>query len=101
MRETLIVVYCVAIFLLLCLSATFSCMDMAYSSVSLPSLKEASKKSKKAQKAYYFASHYEETIVAPLFGNSVVNILASSIGTLLSAQLARTTRSLPRSLFRG
>jgi len=101
MRETLIVVYCVAIFLLLCLSATFSCMDMAYSSVSLPSLKEASKKSKKAQKAYYFASHYEETIVAPLFGNSVVNILASSIGTLLSAQLAPDDPELASLLVSG
>ena len=84
----LIVVYCCVIFVLLVFSAIFSCMDMSYSCASLPSLKEASKKSKRAAKAYYFASNYEETIIAPLFGNSVVNILASSLGTLLAAQIA-------------
>ena len=88
MSQALIVIYCCLIFVLLCFSAMFSCMDMAYSCASLPSLKESSKKSKRAAKAYYFASNYEETIIAPLFGNSVVNILASSLGTLLAAQLA-------------
>ncbi len=88
MKGALIIIYCCLIFILLCLSAIFSCMDMAYSSASLPSLKESAKKSKKAAKAYYFASNYEETIIAPLFGNSVVNILASSLGTLLAVQLA-------------
>ena len=88
MNHALIVIYCCLIFVLLCFSALFSCMDMAYSCASLPTLKESSKKSKRAAKAYYFASNYEETIIAPLFGNSVVNILASSLGTLLALKLA-------------
>ncbi len=87
MNGVLITIYCVIIVILLVFSALFSCMDMAYSAVSLPSLKEKAKKDKRAQKAYNFASNYEDAIVAPLFGNSVVNILASSIGTLLAAQL--------------
>ncbi len=88
MNHALIVIYCCLIFVLLCFSAIFSCMDMAYSCASLPTLKESSKKSKRAAKAYFFASNYEETIIAPLFGNSVVNILASSLGTLLALKLA-------------
>ncbi len=88
MNHALIVIYCCLIFVLLCFSAIFSCMDMAYSCASLPTLKENSKKSKRAAKAYFFASNYEETIIAPLFGNSVVNILASSLGTLLALKLA-------------
>ena len=88
MNHALIAIYCCLIFVLLCFSALFSCMDMAYSCASLPSLKETAKKSKRAAKAYYFASNYEETIIAPLFGNSVVNILASSLGTLLALKLA-------------
>ncbi len=88
MNHALIAIYCCLIFVLLCFSAIFSCMDMAYSCASLPTLKESSKNSKRAAKAYYFASNYEETIIAPLFGNSVVNILASSLGTLLALKLA-------------
>ena len=87
MNVVLVIIDCVAIFLLLILSAFFSAVDMTYSCVSLPRLKNAASKSKKAKLAYTFASHYEETIVAPLFGNSVVNILASSLATLLSYQL--------------
>lgn len=88
MNYALIAIYCCLIFVLLCFSAIFSCMDMAYSCASLPTLKESSRNSKRAAKAYYFASNYEETIIAPLFGNSVVNILASSLGTLLALKLA-------------
>ncbi len=88
MNHALIAIYCCLIFVLLCFSAIFSCMDMAYSCASLPTLKESSRNSKRAAKAYYFASNYEETIIAPLFGNSVVNILASSLGTLLALKLA-------------
>ena len=88
MNHALIAIYCCLIFVLLCFSAIFSCVDMAYSCASLPTLKESSRNSKRAAKAYYFASNYEETIIAPLFGNSVVNILASSLGTLLALKLA-------------
>lgn len=87
MNWTLVILYCVAIAVLMVFSALFSSIDMAYSSVSLPLLKENSKKSKKVKKAYYFASHYEDAIVIPLFGNNIVNILASSIGTLLGTLL--------------
>ena len=83
MNWTLVIIYSVVIAVLMVFSAYFSSIDMAYSSVSLPLLKENSKKNKKAAKAYRFALNYEETIVIPLFGNNIVNILASSVGTLL------------------
>ncbi|MCI5940546.1 hemolysin family protein [bacterium] len=83
MNWTLVIIYSVVIAALMVFSACFSSIDMAYSSVSLPLLKENSKKNKKAAKAYRFALNYEETIVIPLFGNNIMNILASSVGTLL------------------
>ena len=89
MNGLLVTIYCIAIVVLLFFSAVFSCMDMAYSCASIPSLKKEAKKTKRAAKAYYFATNYEETIIAPLFGNSVVNILASSLGTLLAIQISQ------------
>lgn len=82
-------VYLAVILVLLVFSNFFSMSDMVYSSASLPRLKQAaSKKGRKRRKlAYSLALHYEETIVTLLFGNSLVNIAASSIGALFSIEL--------------
>ncbi|MBQ9457982.1 MAG: HlyC/CorC family transporter [Bacilli bacterium] len=67
--------------LMLC-SAFFSCADMVYSSVSLSRLERTP--GKRAKKAYDLAKNYENTIVAILFGNNLVNIVASSLGAAIS-----------------
>ena len=67
--------------LLLC-SAFFSCADMVYSSVSLSRLERT--KGKRAKLAYRLAKNYESTIVAILFGNNLVNIVASSLGAAVA-----------------
>ncbi len=78
----------VGIVLLLAFSAFFSAMDMTFSSISLARLKKAVKsKVRNAKLAYKYAENYEETITTLLFGNSLVNILATSLGTVLSIEI--------------
>ena len=67
------------------LSGFFSCADMVYSIVDKDKLeKENSKLSLKALK---IANDYELSISAILFGNNVVNILASSVVTIIGMLL--------------
>ena len=66
-------------------SAFFSCADMVYSIVDKDKLeKENTKLSLKALK---IANDYELSISAILFGNNVVNILASSVVTIIGMLL--------------
>lgn len=83
--------YIAAILVLLVLSAFFSMSDMVYSSASLPRLKKESKNGKRAKKGHQLALNYEQTIVTLLFGNSLVNIAASSLGALLSIELVNAS----------
>lgn len=67
------------------LSAFFSCADMVYGIVDKDKLeKENSKSSLRALK---IANDYELSISAILFGNNIVNILASSIATIIGIAL--------------
>ena len=66
------------------LSFFFSSADMVYSVVNRDKLLlEAEKGNKRAKKAYDIAEDYEFSIASILFGNSLVNIIASSLITLL------------------
>ena len=83
------IAYIVAIVVLMLLSAFFSAADMTYSVVSKRRLQKAVERGDRfAKLGYGFAENYEETITTLLFGNSLVNILASSLGTLLAVNLA-------------
>lgn len=62
-------------------SAFFSCADMVYGIVDQDKLEKED--SKLAKKALKIANDYELSISAILFGNNVVNILASSIVTII------------------
>ena len=76
--------YCLAIAILTFLSMFFSSADMVYSVVNQSKLEDASKKgNKKAKVALSIAKDYEFSIASILFGNNLVNILASSIITLI------------------
>jgi len=76
--------YWLAIALLAFLSMFFSSADMVYSVVNQSKLEDASNKgNKKAKIALNIAKDYEFSIASILFGNNLVNILASSIITLI------------------
>jgi putative hemolysin len=103
MNYTLIAIYCASIAVLLLLSAFFSGVDTSYSVVSKLKLEKAAKTGGPVVKrAYQYALNYDKTIATILFGNSLVNILATSIGTLLAAQIfgnGEETNSLLMSLY--
>ncbi len=72
------------IILLVMCSSFFSSTETAYSSASKIRLKSyADNGSKKAKKAYYISEHYDKALSTILVGNNIVNIAASSLGTLL------------------
>ena len=76
--------YWLAIAILAFLSIFFSSADMVYSVVNQSKLEDAAKKgNKKAKVALNIAKDYEFSIASILFGNNLVNILASSIITLI------------------
>lgn len=82
------IVYLIVIIICLVLSALFSMLDMAYSSVKVARLeREASKGDKKSIKALNYAKNYDETIATVLFGNDFVNVLASSLASLLGKDI--------------
>jgi putative hemolysin len=92
MNYTLITIYCVCIAVLLLLSAFFSGVDTSYSVVNKLRLEKAAKTGGPiVKRAYQYAVNYDKTIATILFGNSLVNILATSIGTLLANQIFPTT----------
>ena len=69
-------------------SAFFSATDLAYGMVDQERLKKASESgNKKASLALKIAQDYEWSISSILFGNNVVNIVASSFVTLLGILL--------------
>jgi len=87
-RHIMIVVYCAAIFVLLIFSAFFSLADTSYSTVNRLRLEKAKKKgSRTAALAFDYAVNYDSTIATILFGNNLVNILATSISTLLAKEI--------------
>lgn len=82
------ILYCVLLLVLIGLSATFSAADMAYSSVNKLRLeKRALLGDERAKKALHLANDYDKTIASVLFGNDFVNILSSSLASLLGADL--------------
>ena len=80
--HAMLVVYLVVIGVLLVLSSLFSCADMTYSVAPIKRLEH--KGSKGALLAAELARNYDKTIVTILFGNNLVNILASSLIAAMS-----------------
>ena len=76
--------YYLIIVILLIFSAFFSASDMVYGVVDKARLEAAIEKgSKRAKVALYLRNNYEFSISSILFGNNLVNILASSIVTII------------------
>ena len=82
------VIYIILMAMLLVLSAFFSMSDMALSASQVSRLENEAKRGKKTAKlALKLEQDYEHTIASILFGNNVVNILASSLGAALALQV--------------
>ncbi|WP_337483825.1 hemolysin family protein [Porcipelethomonas sp.] len=78
----------VIIIMLLVLSALFSSCETAFSSVNKIRLKNyAVKGDKRAEKALKIANKFEDALTAILIGNNIVNILSTSISTVLFTQI--------------
>lgn len=78
----------IAIALLLVMSALFSSMETAFSSVNKIRLKhDAANGSKKAARALKIAESFDKALTTILVGNNIVNILSSSLGTIIFTEL--------------
>ncbi len=75
-------IYVAVIAVLLVFSAFFSCADMTFSTAPIKRLRRHGTKG--ADLAAELAENYDKTIVTILFGNNLVNILASSFGAALT-----------------
>ena len=74
----------IAIALLLVMSALFSSMETAFSTVNKIRLKhQASNGNKKAERALKIAENFDKALTTILVGNNIVNILSSSLGTVI------------------
>ena len=79
-------IYCVAIVILLALSAFFSGSEIAFTSLNRARLE--STHSSAARHALYVYQRFDQALSAILIGNNLVNLSASSIATLLALLLA-------------
>lgn len=78
----------IIILILLALSAFFSACETAFSTVNKIRLKNyAAKGNKKAEKALKIAESFEKALTAILVGNNIVNILSTSISTVLFTEM--------------
>lgn len=77
-----------AIILLIIMSAFFSATETAFSSVNKIRLKhEASNGNKKAARALKITESFDKTLTTILVGNNIVNILSTSLGTVICTEL--------------
>lgn len=77
-----------AILVLVCFSAFFSATETSITSASRPRLKNMAKDgSKRAKKILQRIDNYDKTLSTILVGNNLVNILASSLCTMMFTQL--------------
>jgi len=78
----------IAIACLLVMSALFSSMETAFSTVNKIRLKhQAANGSKKAERALKIAENFDKALTTILVGNNIVNILSSALGTVIFTEL--------------
>ncbi len=77
-----------AIVILIAFSAMFSSMETAFSSVNKIRLKhDAANGDKKASKALAVSENFDKVLTTILVGNNIVNILSSSLGTVVFTEI--------------
>lgn len=73
---------------LICLSAYFSATETAYSSLNKARLKNMIKNGEKgAQRAYDISEDFNKVLSTILIGNNIVNIISTSLSTLLAIRM--------------
>ncbi len=78
----------VAIGLLLMMSAFFSSVETAFSSVNKIRLKHAAAEGdKRAERALSIAENFDKALTTILVGNNIVNIMSTSLGTVVCTKL--------------
>ena len=78
----------IALIILVACSAFFSASETAYTSLNLVRMKRmASDGDKRAEKVLKMVEQYEKLLSSILIGNNIVNILASSLATVLFVKL--------------
>ncbi len=88
MPDYLLGIYIAAFVILVCFSFLYSYCDTAYSSANKMQLeREADDGNKKAKAALKLVNDYDFTIATILFGNDFINILASSLATIIGMRL--------------
>lgn len=87
MSPTTVIIVIIAIAILILFSAFFSSCEIAYSSVNKIKLKKkVNEGNKKAIKALYTVDNFSEALSTILVGNNLVNILMSSLATILAVE---------------
>ena len=77
-----------AILLLITMSACFSAMETAFSSVNKIRLRHlAAEGNKKAENALKIAENFDRALTTILIGNNIVNILSASLGTIIFTEI--------------
>ncbi len=79
----------IAIIALIILSAFFSAIETAYTSLNTIKLKSLSQKDKKFKKVLSLYERYDKLITTILIGNNIVNITASSLALLFFTKVMR------------
>ena len=82
-------IFVLILIVLVALSAYFSASETAFSSYNKLRMKSEAedKKAKKARRVLELGENYESLISTILIGNNIVNILATSIATLIFTSL--------------
>ena len=82
------IVYALVIFLMILLSAAFSAMETAFSSLNRTRMKTlAEKGERRAELVCRLVEKYDQLISTILIGNNIVNIVAASLSTVLFVHL--------------
>ena len=93
-------IYVLLLIVLIALSAYFSASETAFASYNKMRMKSEAeeKKGKKARRVLELSENYEKLISTILIGNNIVNIVATSIATLLFAHFFEDNEALAATL---
>lgn len=97
--DTTSIIIIAVIAVLICFSAYFSASETAFSSLNRIRLKNLIKEgNKRAERTLELSENFDKMLTTTLVGNNVVNLLASSLSTLLFGYLLLTSSGLVVSL---
>ena len=93
-NQDIVIAIIVAIVILIACSAFFSSSETAFSTVNVIRLKGLIEEKKSAKKALWIAENFDRTVTTILVGNNFVNILATTLATVLFNVLIPSNEAL-------